>query len=81
MNWSAWSWQPIGAGNSVANFSLAGSVCLACITQRTTREAHPAAWVAIAGWVVLLCLRDIHGAAALFGMLAGGRFLASDRKS
>ena len=32
----ALSWQPIGAGNSVANFSLAGSVCLACIIQRTT---------------------------------------------
>ena len=70
--------QPVGAGNSVANFSLAGSVCLACITQRSTRNAHRAAWVAIAGWAILLCRRDIHGAAALFGMLAGARFVVSD---
>lgn len=63
----AMSWQPIGAGNSVAIMSLAGALLTHAVLQ-----AEPL-WRRLAsagglGMVAALCLRgDIHGAAAGIG--------------
>jgi membrane associated rhomboid family serine protease len=63
----AFAWQPVGAGNSVANFSLAGSVAVLCLALKSSRVVRIAAILALgAGWT-LLFLRDIHGPAMIFG--------------
>jgi len=64
----AFAWQPIGAGNSVANFSLARSVAVFCLTLLDApRIVKVAATLALAAGLILLLLTDIHGAAMLFG--------------
>jgi rhomboid protease GluP len=62
-------WQPIGAGNSVANFGLAGAVAIACIIRRPARAVLLASVVSLASCVALLFQRDIHGAAGLIGAM------------
>ncbi len=63
------AWQPIGAGNSVANFSLAASLAVACLLRRPPAPVLCAALLALGADTVLLALMDIHGAAALAGAL------------
>jgi membrane associated rhomboid family serine protease len=63
----AFAWQPIGAGNSVGNFSLAGSVAVLCLTRKASSIVRIAAILALGTGLVLLPLQDIHGAAMLFG--------------
>jgi membrane associated rhomboid family serine protease len=65
----AFAWQPIGAGNSVANFSLAGSVAIWSVMHHSSRPIRIASVITLGCCVVLLSLRDIHGAAGLFGSL------------
>ena len=65
----AFAWQPIGAGNSVANFSLAGSVIVLCLARKTSRVVRIAAILALGAGLILLFLRDIHGPAMIFGAL------------
>lgn len=62
-------WQPVGAGNSVANFSLAGASCVLCARSGGPSARFIPLWVALGGFAALLMLRDIHGAAAVFGGL------------
>jgi len=64
-------WQPIGAGNSIANVSVAASLAAWCLIRRWTRAAIIPASTAVVAWAILLGLRDIHGAAAVFGGLLG----------
>jgi len=64
-------WQPSGAGNSIANVSVAASLVAWCLIQRPPGVAIIPASTAIVGWIALLTLRDIHAAAALFGGLMG----------
>lgn len=64
-------WQPIGAGNSIANVSVAASLAAWCLIRRWTRAAIIPASTAMIAWAILLGLRDIHAAAALFGSLLG----------
>ena len=66
----ALAWQPTGAGNSVANFSLAGAVSIVCVSSRRTWTIV-AAGIALGASVALLLLRDIHGAAASIGAITG----------
>jgi membrane associated rhomboid family serine protease len=66
----ATAWRPIGAGNSVANFSLAGAVTVLCI-RRSPTSVFLAALIALAGGAALLLRRDIHGAATMFGAIIG----------
>jgi membrane associated rhomboid family serine protease len=66
----ALGWRPIGAGNSVANFSLAGSVVVTSLA-RVRGAARVAALSAAAACLWLLILHDIHGAAAFVGALLG----------
>jgi membrane associated rhomboid family serine protease len=64
----AFAWQPIGAGNSVGNFSLAASVAVACLAPHAGRITRMAALLALSADVVLVLLKDIHGAAAIAGI-------------
>jgi membrane associated rhomboid family serine protease len=75
----ALAWRPIGAGNSVANFSLGGAVSILCVIRRTTRQGAVAAAIALGTSIALLLLRDIHGAAALFGAMMGLIFITLDK--
>ena len=60
-------WQPVGAGNSILNFGLAGGVCAASLA-RSRRALVPAA-MASTCFVLLLAARDIHGVAGVTGMV------------
>ncbi len=63
----ALAWQPVGAGNSGANFALAGSVAVVCLTRNPLRLERIFAVVVLATGMLLLMLHDIHGAATALG--------------
>lgn len=63
------AWQPIGAGNSVGNFSLAASIAVVSLTRLPPKPVQFLAVVALGANGILLWLRDIHGAAALMGAI------------
>lgn len=67
----ALSWQPIGAGNSIANFGLAASVAIVALISTRQRLVQLAAGLALASGLVLVLLRDIHGAATILGVIVG----------
>ncbi|CAN5359422.1 hypothetical protein BH10BAC1_BH10BAC1_13940 [soil metagenome] len=60
-------WQPNGAGNSVANFSLAAGVCLYCLKGNPTLKVRILAIVFLSIGILLLIIKDIHGFALLSG--------------
>jgi rhomboid protease GluP len=60
-------WQPVGAGNSVANFSVAGGLSVAAFTGEAPKASRPPAVLSLVACGVLAALLDIHGAAALAG--------------
>lgn len=62
-------WQPVGAGNSVGNFSLAASLAAASLMRSPPKPVQLLAIVALGADGVLLWLQDIHGAAALAGAI------------
>jgi membrane associated rhomboid family serine protease len=64
----AFAWQPIGAGNSVGNFSLAASIAVVCLALQGGRTTRMAALLALSADAVLVLLKDIHGAAAVAGI-------------
>jgi hypothetical protein len=64
------AWQPVGAGNSAANFSLAASITIVCLARRAPRPLSVAALIALGADIVLLVLADIDSAAALAGVFA-----------
>ena len=61
-------WQPIGAGNSIANFSLAGSLLVMTFLHNNPRTRIISS-IGLGVSAVLLFLQDIHGAAVFIGML------------
>ena len=63
------AWQPIGAGNSVANFSLAASIAALCLAFHGSRGIRVMAILALGAGMILLLIKDIHGAAMLLGVL------------
>ncbi len=65
----ALAWQPVGAGNSLANFSLAGSIGMLCLTANPLRLERIAACLSLGAGLWLLLLHDHHGAAAALGCL------------
>lgn len=65
----AFAWQPIGAGNSVGNFSLAASIVVIVLMKSSQRHLQVLSLLAISAFIVLLIMKDIHGAAALTGMI------------
>jgi membrane associated rhomboid family serine protease len=60
-------WQPVGAGNSVANFSVAGGLAVAAFTGGAPKASRTPAVLSLVAYGVLAALLDIHGAAALAG--------------
>ena len=63
------AWQPIGAGNSVGNFSLAASIAVVSLMHNLPKPMKILAILALGADFVLLGLRDIHGAAAMIGAI------------
>jgi membrane associated rhomboid family serine protease len=63
----ALAWQPIGAGNSLANFSLAASVATLSLGRGALSLERITACLALGAGVWLLALHDIHGAAVALG--------------
>jgi membrane associated rhomboid family serine protease len=66
---AGFAWQPIGAGNSVGNFSLAASIAVVSLMRFPSKPVRILAVVALGANGILLWLRDIHGAAALMGAI------------
>jgi len=62
-------WQPIGAGNSIGNFSLAASIAVASLARNPPRPVQILAILALGADGILLGLQDIHGAAAMIGAI------------
>jgi membrane associated rhomboid family serine protease len=60
-------WQPIGAGNSIGNFSLAASAAVACLVPQAAPTVRVLACLSLGADVLLVIFEDIHGAAALTG--------------
>ncbi len=61
-------WQPIGAGNSVANFALAGSLLFLVLTKASAK-LKILSMIGFLGAILLVFLKDIHGGAVIIGML------------
>jgi rhomboid protease GluP len=61
------AWQPVGAGNSVANFSLAASIAVLCLALDASPAVRITAILALGAGVILLFLKDIHGPAMMLG--------------
>ncbi|MFN8541792.1 MAG: rhomboid family intramembrane serine protease [Thermomicrobiales bacterium] len=70
------AWQPIGAGNSVANFGLASSVLLCCLLRASSIPPRVLSAVGIASGLALLLARDIHGGATAIGLCLSAGLLA-----
>jgi rhomboid protease GluP len=62
--------QPVGGGNSVANFGLAASLAVRALLRGDAR-ARLAGAVCLLGGLVLLAARDVHGGAVVLGAAAG----------
>lgn len=66
---AGFAWQPIGAGNSIGNFSLAASIAIVSLSRMSPRPAQFLSILALSADGILLWLHDIHGAAALAGAI------------
>lgn len=64
-------WQPVGAGNSVACFALAGSLFALAVTARGRGPLRLLGGAGFAAAVVLMARQDIHGIAIAIGGAAG----------
>jgi membrane associated rhomboid family serine protease len=60
-------WQPIGAGNSVANFGVSGALAMTVLLTRAPAVARLAALAALTAGVGLVAVGDIHGPPVLMG--------------
>jgi rhomboid protease GluP len=63
--------QPIGAGNSVAVFSLAASLAVVAMLRGAGLQRFLGV-ISLAGAALLLIIGDIHGGAATVGAILGG---------
>jgi rhomboid protease GluP len=64
-------WQPIGAGNSIATCSLAGSLVTLRPLSAMPRRSKVLRVIATAICIVLLAVGDVHGVAGMAGILLG----------
>jgi len=79
---AGFAWQPVGAGNSVANFALAGSILAACLLHPPNRTILFLSLAALIVYILLIGVHDIHGVAATIGVfLALVMGFISQRKS
>jgi membrane associated rhomboid family serine protease len=72
--------QPVGAGNSVAVFSLAASVAVLAII-RGVGPQRMLGVISLVGVAILLIIGDIHGGAATIGAVLGLAFSRSVRSA
>ena len=72
-------WQPVGAGNSVGNFSLAGAICVWCLSRKPNSPVAATALLPIVAGTMLLVMRDIHGAAIGIGGILGASPIVTSR--
>jgi len=77
----AFSWQPVGAGNSIANFSIAAGVLAWCLVYCRGWAIVGVVLPTLALYLALLVMHDIHGAAALIGFVLGLTLIWLDRRS
>jgi rhomboid protease GluP len=63
----ALAWQPIGAGNSIANMSLVGALLGCSLSRQPFRHARIVAGLGLGAGLLLCLMADIHGAAILIG--------------
>jgi rhomboid protease GluP len=64
-------WQPIGAGNSIATCSLAGSLIALRPLSQTPARSKILRIVAITSCLVLVATGDVHGIAGMVGIFLG----------
>jgi len=64
-------WEPVGAGNSIATCSLAGSLLVARPFREKSSLSKVMTTVAMGLCLLLVARSDIHGAAALTGIFVG----------
>jgi rhomboid protease GluP len=72
--------QPVGAGNSVAVFSLAASLAVMAVLRGAGVQRILGA-VSLGGAALLLIIGDIHAGAATIGALLGAVFALAARSS
>jgi membrane associated rhomboid family serine protease len=77
----ALAWKPIGAGNSVAVFGLAGSLLAVGARRGGGVAIRPMSFVGLALAGVMAWLHDIHGAAALMGAALGWLLPRAERRA
>ena len=63
----AYFWQPVGGGNSVANFGVAAATAVLALRRSKGAVARYVAMAVLAAGVVLLLMQDIHGIAVAIG--------------
>lgn len=66
---AGFAWQPMGAGNSVANFALAGGILVACLISRPGKLVLFITILVLGIYILLIGLHDIHGIAAAIGVI------------
>ena len=67
----AYFWQPVGGGNSIANFALsAATAALGLMTVKNSVVRAVAVAILAAG-LILLIQKDIHGVAVVVGAIMG----------
>ncbi len=64
-------WQPVGAGNSIACFGLAGGLLVKSGVPERPLLLRAAQAIGLCAGIVLAWNRDIHGAALLLGAVLG----------
>ena len=74
----AFLWQPIGGGNSIANFAIAGSLIYVSFNQGST-QIRRICLIGIGALLFLLSLNDIHGSAGAIGIFLGYVFQQSKK--
>jgi hypothetical protein len=73
------AWQPVGGGNSVANFGMATGILLLCALRASVIQIRLLGVVGIVAGLGLLFLRDIHGGAVAIGLVLSAMLLALAR--
>jgi hypothetical protein len=72
--------QPVGAGNSVAVFSLAAALAVLAVL-RGAGVQRILGVVSLSGAALLLIIGDIHGGAATIGAVIGAVLALAERSS
>ena len=73
----ALAWQPTGAGNSIANFCLAAGVTIICMNDHTSITVRITAILSLGIGILLLAIKDIHGAALMIGLIVAVTLMSS----